>query len=146
MGTGIHHKASITARGASDHNLYQGRSTNHGVACRSPHVLSRVNQEAVADQRCPSARTNSTATKLAIPIQGRRIVMVHSPAAASGGFPPPSPQHPPPSRLNYPPKSLMAVSAIFWTKRSWAAARSPIVAMLNRMPKTIASKIGGLLR
>jgi hypothetical protein len=43
-----------------------------------------VNQEAVADQRCPSARTNSTATKLAIPIQGRRIVMVPSPAAVPG--------------------------------------------------------------
>jgi hypothetical protein len=37
-----------------------------------------VNQEAVTDQRCPSARTNSTATKLAIPTQGRRI---HGPFA-----------------------------------------------------------------
>src|SRR5262245_34288914 len=36
--------------------------------------LSLVNQEAVADQRCPSARTNSTTTKLAIATQGRRIV------------------------------------------------------------------------
>ena len=50
------------------------RSTNHGVACRSPHVLLLVNQEAVTDQRCPSARTNSTTTKLAIATQGRRIV------------------------------------------------------------------------
>jgi hypothetical protein len=37
-----------------------------------------VNQEAVTDQRCPSARTKSTATKLAIPTQGRRI---HGPFA-----------------------------------------------------------------
>src|SRR5262249_50785380 len=29
--------------------------------------------------------------------------------------------HPPPSRLNYPPDSTMAVSAIFWTRRSRAA-------------------------
>jgi hypothetical protein len=34
---------------------------------------SLVNQEAVTDQRCPNATTNSTATKLAIPTQGRRI-------------------------------------------------------------------------
>ncbi len=33
-----------------------------------------MNQEAVTDQRCPSARTNSTTTKLAIATQGRRIV------------------------------------------------------------------------
>jgi hypothetical protein len=68
------HRASITARGASDQSISR-RSTNHGVACRSAHVLSLVNQVAVADQRCPNARTNSTATKLAIPTQGRRIVM-----------------------------------------------------------------------
>src|SRR5215813_8118858 len=39
----------------------------------------------------PSARANSTATKLDIPTQGRRIVMVPSPAAASGVLMPPSP-------------------------------------------------------
>src|SRR5262249_26832775 len=50
------------------------RSTNHGVACRSRHVLSLVNQEAVTDHRWPNATTNSTATRLAIPTQGRRIV------------------------------------------------------------------------
>src|SRR5262249_28770885 len=42
------------------------RAANHGVACRSRHVLSLVNHEAVSDQRCPSARTNSTTTKLTL--------------------------------------------------------------------------------
>src|SRR5262245_62354925 len=70
---GLRHKASITARAASDHNLYQRVLQTMGVACRSPHVLSLVNQEAVTDQRCPNATTNSTATKLAIPTQRRRI-------------------------------------------------------------------------
>jgi hypothetical protein len=37
-----------------------------------------VNQGAVIDQRCPSATTNSTATKLAIPTHGHRI---HGPFA-----------------------------------------------------------------
>src|SRR6516162_10515598 len=59
------------------------RAANPGVACRSRHVLSLVNQEAVTDQRCPSARTNSTATKLAI---------------ATQGWPPPTLLFPPPSQ------------------------------------------------
>src|SRR5262249_45321020 len=50
------------------------RFTSHGVAYRSPHVLSLVNQEAVTDQRCPSARSSSTATKPAIAAQDRRMV------------------------------------------------------------------------
>jgi hypothetical protein len=62
------------------------RSTYHGVACRSPQVLSLVNQEAVADQRC-----QSTATKLAIPTQGRRIAMGSSPAVATSRVPPSPP-------------------------------------------------------
>src|SRR5262245_21817471 len=69
----LHHKASIAARGASDRNLYQGVLPTM-AACRSRHVSSLANQEAVTDQRCPSAKTNSTTTKLAIATQGRRIV------------------------------------------------------------------------
>jgi hypothetical protein len=66
---GLRHKASIAARGASGRHLYQGVLQT----LRSPHVLSLVNQKAVTDQRCPSERTNSTATKLAITTQGRRM-------------------------------------------------------------------------
>jgi hypothetical protein len=44
------------------------------MSLRTCLVLSVVNQEAVTDQRCPSARTNSTGTKAAIAAKDRRIV------------------------------------------------------------------------
>src|SRR3954469_12933919 len=36
-------------------------------------IVNPIVWEIGSDQRCPSARTSSTATKLAIPTQGRRI-------------------------------------------------------------------------
>src|SRR5262245_22180101 len=67
------HNRSLSKRSQS----IPRRSANHGVACRSRHVISLVNQEAVTDQRCPTAITNSTTTKLAIATRGRRTARLY---------------------------------------------------------------------